>query len=59
MSNRAKSEVPPAGLVGLNVLLPREVHRAARLACVARGISWSVAAAEAFAAWAKVNAPKQ
>jgi hypothetical protein len=49
MANKRKA----AAEVGVNVRIPVNVHRAAKLECVARGVTWDEAAAEAFGAWAK------
>lgn len=53
MANSKKREV------GVNVRLPADVHRAAKIACAERGVTWDEAATEAFGAWAKRTANQQ
>ena len=44
---------PAPERVGVNVRIPAHVHRACRVACAERGVTWDEFAAEAFSAWAR------
>lgn len=45
------------GRVGINIKIPASVHRAAKVACVSRGVTWDQAATEALDAWARGRGP--
>jgi hypothetical protein len=45
--------------VGINVRIPASVHRAAKVACAATGMTWDEAATEAFDAWARRRTRKE
>lgn len=59
MRNMRAKQSPVAATVGLHLSIPKDVHRAARLACVTLGVTWDQAAAEAFAEWARTHAAEQ
>jgi predicted HicB family RNase H-like nuclease len=40
-------------LVGVNVRVPARVHRAAKVACAAHGLTWDQAVTEALEAWVR------
>lgn len=50
MKNTPKTEPER---IGVNVRIPADVHRAAKIALAARRLTWDEAAAEAFEAWAR------
>jgi hypothetical protein len=48
----------PADYIGVNVQVPPDIHRAAKLACVDSRITWDQAVAEALDAWARERGRK-
>jgi hypothetical protein len=45
--------------VGLNIRLPADVHRAAKVACAALDLTWDEAVAEALSQWATAKGVKR
>jgi hypothetical protein len=56
MRQRTK-QAAEAERVGINIKIPASVHRAAKVACVSRGLTWDQAATEALEVWARARAP--